>query len=339
MRFYLDRFLSGPQINEMRFLVLALSLSILAAPAAHAQAGDSFEALRQQDLRLARISEQIMQANAGLCTETMPLTGIILHSADQYSNGDPEWFANGHVAISALVAGSPAELAGLQANDGAVAIDGKWLREMHQAEDAPLRDSVFDRLAGIDASDGLVLTYRRGEIDRTLRLKARPGCRALVEILADTGSTALSDGRVVQISYGMATELDDEELALVFAHELAPSVLHHRRRREEAGVSKGLFSEFGRNRRLNRQVEIEADMLSVHLLANAGYDPHIAPQFWRSDAADNAGGGLLRSRIYPSRASRAEMMEEEIGHYLKPGDDQSWPAHLLDRRERPFEDD
>jgi predicted Zn-dependent protease len=96
-------------------------------------------------------------------------------------------------------------------------------------------------------------------------------------------------------------------LAVIVAHELAHSVLAHRRRLAAAGVSKGLLAEFGRNGRLNRQVEREADRLSVHLLRNAGYDPQLAPTFW-----DKRGRQLGSSGIHDSPKQRARLMRDEI---------------------------
>ncbi len=160
----------------------------------------------------------------------------------------------------------------------------------------------------------------------------------LVEILTTNERRARSDGRVLQISYGLASELDDSELAVVVAHELAHVVLEHRRRLSEAGVVGGLLGEFGRNRRLTRTVETEADRLSAHLLANAGYDPAIAASFWLSDAGRLVSRGILRSRAYPSRRSRAELIEEEIALHLQGNEGTSLAEHLLAARDLPFPD-
>ena len=123
---------------------------------------------------------------------------------------------------------------------------------------------------------------------------------------------------------------------MIFAHELAHSILRHRDRLSAADVSKGLGGEFGRDRRLNREAEIEADRLSVHLLANAGLDPVSAPVFWRSPLGKRLGGGLFRSRVYPSPEARAQQLEGEIALYLAGGAP-SYPGHLLIRRYRPLE--
>lgn len=322
----------------MNRLALLLALAALALPAgAMAQHTDAQAALWEQDLRLATVAERIMGANVRLCRQTMPLTGMILHSADQYGAPLPGAFAHGPVEVAQVVPGSPAASAGLRPGDSLLSVDGLAVGELEPATGHPRRDAVFDIIAA--ATGPIALHYVRAGSARTATLQTPVGCRALVEVLADNDSTARSDGRVIQLSYDLAARLDDAGLAVVFAHELAHAVLEHRRRLSEAGVADGLARQFGRNRRLSRMAEVEADLLSVHLLANAGFDPAIAPQFWRSDSGRTLGSGLVRSRIYPGRTERAEQMEREIAQYLSGYERMSEAAHLLAMRDRPFADE
>lgn len=294
--------------------------------------------LNAQDLRLAQVGERLLEANRALCRHEMPLTGMVLHSRDQYNDriaGDA--FANGSVTVAVVVPGSPAEMAGIRAGDGLAAIGSRQVSQMTRTGDSPLRDTALGALADEAGRSPLSLTLSRGGSTRAVALDAPAGCRALVEIKAADSLEARSDGRVIQIDYGLAAAASDAELAVVFAHEMAHLVLEHRRRLEAAGVEKGFFGEFGKNQRLNRQVEVEADRMAVHLLANAGYDPAIAPAFWRSSLGRRAGGGLLRSSTYPSPEARATLIEREIADYLGGGSAPSYPGHLLSRRDAPFD--
>lgn len=316
--------------------VLCAALACVYPVRGNAQPEDAFAALRAQDLRLAQIADLLLSANRHLCVDRMPVTGLLLHSRDQYSSTPPEWFANGPIAVAAVLPGSPAQRAGVKENDAIVAVGERPVADLSTAERAPLRDAVFNLIAESNPEDVLRLTIRREEGESEVALEATEGCLALVEVLSDEGIRGLSDGRVIQISYGLASRLSDQHLAVVLAHELAHSVMKHRRRLEAAGVSKGLLGELGRDQQLNRQIEIEADRLSVHLLANAGYDPQVAPAFWRSDVGSAAGGGILRSWTYPSSTARAELIEQEIALYLPLRRGPTWPGHLLARRDRPF---
>ena len=287
-------------------------------------------------MRLARIADRLLTANAALCRQTMPVTGMVIHSRDQYGPRAMDAFANGAVAIEKVVPGSPAALAGLLPGDGLLAIGGTALGDLEPVGDAPVRDAVFDILAAQPPEAPLSLLVRRNGRESTMTVQPQTGCRALVEVLSQDKRIARSDGRVIQLSYGMATRMPDYDLAVIFAHELGHLVLEHRRRLSEAGVSKGFFGELGGNRKRNRQAEVEADQMSVHLLANAGYDPELAPQFWLSPEGRSVDAGILRSTIYPSPSKRAALMQQEIDAYLPAGREPTLPSHLLDRRDQPF---
>jgi hypothetical protein len=317
-------------------VVMALSLLVLIAPGARAQAATELTALHAQDLRLAALADRMLVANRELCRTLMPVSGIIIHSRDQYGATPPADFVQAPVAVAAIVPGSPADLAGLQAGDGLRAIGGTELAAIPPPGEGPLRDAVFNHLASLPPSEPLELSVVRGGIELVLTLAPQAGCRALVEILTEDGRIARSDGRVIQLSLGFVADLSDEGLAASFAHELAHVVLEHRRRLSEAGVSKGFFAEFGSDRRRNRAAEVEADRLSVHLLANAGLDPRIGPRFWRSSEGRRADAGIFRSSIYPSPTRRAELLEEEIAGQLPLGTGPTMAAHLLALRDTAF---
>lgn len=295
------------------------------------------DALLVQDVRLATIAERLLAANRELCRQHMPLTGLVLHSRDQYrASVAGDAFANGRLTVGALVPGSAASAA-LSPGDAIAVIGGTRTEGLVAEGDAPLRDSAFALLAEQPGGAPLSLVVVHDGREQALMLDVPIGCRALVEIRSVSGLNARSDGRVIQINYGLATEATDDELAVIFAHEMGHLVLEHRRRLSSAGVEKGFFGEFGRNQQLNRQVEVEADRMSAHLLANAGYDPAIAPRFWRSSLGRRAGGGLLRSSTYPSAEARAQLIEREIAEYIGAGAAPTWPGHLLARRDIPFE--
>ena len=322
----------------MRLFLCALLLA-LAPSAGHAQDRmESYAALHAQDVRLAVIAERILEANLPLCRNTMPLTGMILHSQDQYRDPIPDWFDGGPLAVSSIIPGAAADLAGFQSSDAILAINGTPIADLEITDEQPLRDFAFAALAADENSGTLALSIKREGQTLDLPLEANQGCRVLVEVLADNDEIARSDGRVLQISYGMAIKLSDKQLAAVFAHELAHAVLEHRRRLTEAGVATGFFGEFGRNRRLQRIVEEEADLLSVHLLHNAGFDPQIAPGFWHSEEGRSFDSGIFRSGRYASPNERAEMMSEEIAGFLKGHAEVSLASHLTQKRDMPFPD-
>lgn len=294
-------------------------------------------ALLEQDVRLAAVAERMLAANKDLCRQTMPLTGMVLHSQDQYrASIAGNAFANGRIAIGALVPGSAAS-AVLAPGDAIAAVGTTRTDTLVKEGEEPLRNSAFALLAEQPGDAPLTLAVVHDGRERTVMLDVPTGCRAIVEIRATSALNARSDGRVIQINYGLAAATTDEQLAVVFAHEFGHFVLEHRRRLSSAGVEKGFFGEFGRNQQLNRQVEVEADRMSAHLLANAGYDPAIAPAFWRSDLGRRVGGLLPGSTTSLTAAARAQLIEREIAEYIGAGAGPSWPGHLLGRRDIPFQ--
>ena len=137
---------------------------------------------------------------------------------------------------------------------------------------------------------GAVLGLRRGAASRTLEVRAERGCASRFLILPSRQLNAFANGRSVQVTSRLAEEVRrEDELAAVLAHEFAHHVLRHRARLDAAGVERGLLGNFGRNARLIRETEEEADRLSVWLLARAGYDP--------------ARGGPLLELVRAARAS------------------------------------
>jgi hypothetical protein len=313
--------------------VAALALAFVGTPLAGKAA--SLESLRAQDARLLRIAEPIMAGNVRLCDRTMPDLGVALQSTDQYpADGQPPFAAP--VAFAAVLPGSAAAAAGIARDDGLLTIDGQPIAKRAGLESSPLRDSAYAALAEHPAGTPLVLGIVHAGERRDVSIPVRQECRAIVEILADNGNTARSDGNVVQIAFGLAVRASDDQLAAIFAHELSHSILHHRDRLSEADVKKGLLGEFGRNRRLNRQAETEADRLSVHLLANAGIDPRAAPALWRSHLGRSLSGGIFHDRAHPSAKARARALDEEIAGHLAAGAP-SYPARLLANRARPMD--
>jgi hypothetical protein len=312
-----------------------VAVALMAASPAVAQETPAAGSLRAQDERLLRITEPILVHNLALCDRTMPRLGVALQSADQYAAGQDPGFA-APVAFAVVLPQSVAAQAGIAPNDGLLSVNGQPVVKRAELQASPLRDSAFAAIAEHTIGEPLRLEVLSRGARREVVLQPPAECRILAEILANGGTTARSDGRVIQISRGLAARATDGEIAAIFAHELAHSILRHRDRLSAADVSKGFVGEFGRDRRLNREAEIEADRLSVHLLANAGLDPASAPAFWRSPLGKQIGGGLFRSRVYPSPEARAQQLEREIADYLTGGPP-SYPGHLLAQRGRALE--
>ncbi|KQT31975.1 peptidase M48 family protein [Sphingomonas sp. Leaf412] len=301
----------------IRFLT---ALALVAASPATAVSPDTapYEGLRELDTRLARIAYRLVTANVALCREQQPVLGLTLHAIDQYPAADATAVRQvfgfpAPVAVELVVPGGPAAAAGVRADDGVTAIDGVALPVPAPSGDvtAATRDAAQARLAAVAPGTPVALSLRRGSIAQVASVRPVAGCRAEFEVLATTKLGASSDGRVVQVGAPLFLRFDDEQIAVVVAHELAHTILRHRIRLEAAGVKWGLLAQFGRNARLFRETETEADVLGAFLLRNAGWDAQAAVRFWRTQGA-KIDGGMFHSRTHPSAKDRAATIERAL---------------------------
>ncbi len=292
----------------------------VAAPAVAADpdTAATFDALRQVDGRMAAIAYRLTTANAPLCRSLAPTPGWAIHSLGQYDPAlrDQARASFGFetpIAVEAVVPGSAAAKAGVRAGDSIVSVDGRPIDSGAPGKDASsaARDAAVEQIAGLPADRPLAVELMREGRTRTVTIPASPGCRSAFEVLLGPGMTASADGRIVQIGVRFFERYNDDEVAVVVAHELSHNILRHAARLEAAGVKRGLLSEVGRNGRLFRLTEDQADLLGAYLLRNAGYDPQIAVRFWREHGGD-VDGGLFRSRTHPSSSARAKALEAAI---------------------------
>ncbi|MDR6788140.1 hypothetical protein J2Y58_001498 [Sphingomonas sp. BE138] len=308
---------------------VAVLLTLAALPAAAAPS------LLEVDQRLAAIAWRLTTANVALCRERQPVIGATLHAADQYPPALRDAFPT-PVAVELVVPGTPAATAGVAANDGVVAIDGRALPApaAGDALTSATRDAAQARIAARAPDAPLPLTLRRDGADRQVTVHPRAGCRVEFEVLTGGKLGASSDGRVVQVGGALFTRFGDDQIAVVVAHELAHAILRHRVRLEAAGVKWGLLSEFGRNARLFRHTETEADLLGAYLLRNAGWDPQLAVTFWR-EYGSRIDGGMFHSRTHPSSKDRANAIAAELAT-MPPNAPLPYLPPLLEQRDAPL---
>jgi hypothetical protein len=330
----------APAMKARTYLVAAATALLCAAPLSAADPGP-YEALRQVDQRLATIAYRLTTANAALCRDTQPVIGAALHASDQYAASEAEAVRAAFsfpvpVAVEAVVPGGPAALAGVRANDGVSAVAGAPVPAPARdaASTSATRDAVQAMIARLPADAPFALGLVQDGRAHVVTVTPRPGCRVEFEVLAGNKLGASSDGHVVQVGALLFERFDDDAIAVVVAHELAHAILRHRERLEAAGVKWGLLAEFGRNGRLFRIAETEADAMGAFLLRNAGYDPQLAVRFWRAEGT-TIDGGLFRSRTHPSASARSAAIAAALA--TMPADAPlPYAPPLLARRDAPI---
>lgn len=282
-----------------------------------------WEKLRAEDLRVADVTYKLSLAGAGagLCRGALaPQPGFVLHGIGQYEAADqPEaarrFGLGSYVGVMAVVAGSPAQRAGLTANDQLVSANGRALSGPATTSNADPAGAPVERARRILAEEmgkGEVLLRVSGASGlRTVRFTADAGCAANVELVTGTEVNAWADGRQVLVSDGLVAHCaTDGDLALVIGHELAHNFLHHSQRLAASGSASRRLRLTGTGSAEMRQTEEEADRLGVRLASAAAYDLSDSLSFLtallEADGAGRAAG------THPAPARRLALLRAEI---------------------------
>jgi hypothetical protein len=284
-------------MRQTFLLFVAASAAAVSVPETPARAA-AIDDLARQEVRLATIGWRLTSGGARWCPERAPQPGWIL--------GDPRRFDKRERAaaklaydargdgpfVTGVAPGSPAERAGLARGTGIAAIDGQPIPTLGDGPTVRI-DAVQVMLAAREPSAPLTVTDTGG---RRYEVGASAGCASGFRI-ERSGKQAAANGKLVRVTLRLAASVAaDDELAAVVAHELAHNILRHPA--QLAAI---------RSTDLVRRTEIEADRLSVWLLADAGYDPRAAIRFWERHKKP-----LIRAATHPPRRERIAAIEAEI---------------------------
>lgn len=306
-------------------MMLLAMLASLSHPAS-AQSGKALDqglvALRASDTRVLAVGTRLATANAPFCKSTENTPGMTLHHIGQYGDAAAARATFGFArdyAVLALVADAPAAKAGIRADDAIVALNGIALAPTPGDlsvidQPAAYRPVAWanERLRTALGAGPVTVTLLRGGQQFDAVLTGTPACRSRFELRPSEDYGASADGDIVGITSAMLDFMvDDDELAAILAHEMAHNLLEHRRRLNDAGIQRGLMQQIGRNARLTLSTEIEADRLSIWLMANAGHDPAGAIRFW-TRYGKQRGKGIFSAPTHYRWKKRVALFQEEI---------------------------
>ncbi|KGB52253.1 Peptidase M48, Ste24p precursor [Sphingopyxis sp. LC81] len=299
-------------LRNARSIFAILSLS-MAAPAFAQQS--PYAALAATEARVATIGFRLTTANAAWCPVRQPQFGWIwgdprLYTADRRAEALAAYGITDQLPpfIAALAPHAPAASAGMKVGTPVTAIADTPVPDGSGDHPFARITAIEGSMAALPVDTAIALHVGAGRI---VTLTPVAGCVSDFRVEASDRPAAVADGRMVLVNQGLADfAADDEELAAAIAHELAHNILRHRARLDAAGVDRGLGKQFGRNARLFKQTEVEADRLSVWLLAGADYDPAAAARFW-SRFGQRKGRPMFQASTHPNWRDRVAALEAE----------------------------
>lgn len=310
-------------VRMNRLLPLAVAASLIAQPALALENSKQFQSdtdavvqtLNGYDQRVLRIGTQLATAGVPLCASPGFALGLAVQHPSLYAPPYRDAAARllgvrDGPTISVIVPGSASDKAGLKVGDLIVSVDSRPVADNPPPSEASFAASDAAASA-IDAglNDGKVtFDLRRGGQPMTIIVAGTPACRVRFDVRA-SGSNASANGTYVQIETNLVEKLkSDGDLAAIIAHEMSHNILGHAAILESA--KGGVFAGFGRSGRLMRATEIEADRLSMYLLALAGYPLDDALQFW-TKFTRSRDFGILSDRTHPGWRDRIAAMTVE----------------------------
>jgi beta-barrel assembly-enhancing protease len=233
------------------------------------------------------------------------------------------------VRVVAVTPLGPAAKAGL--------VRGDILRQVGSHIVLPSREAVSGlgkHLSTYHAGTANIpVRVERGGQFLTLDLAPETVCAFSTHVSVDGALNAYADGKAVIITTAMMRFTEDDELAVVVAHEIAHNAMGHidaMRKNQTAGGLLGLLGDIAMAASgydtggyytkqglalgamaFSQDFEREADYVGMYILALAGIEMEQAPTFWRHMAvADPKMIGLAFT--HPTSAERFVRMEAAI---------------------------
>lgn len=298
--------MSRASLKTSVVVVMAASLTLLAtgcstpvpATSAHPSNDDAsvrLMSLLAQDRRVTAVGYRLLAANVALCHHRRANAGWALQSASQYSGAlrpiaEARFGLDGDLpGVSAVAPTGPAARADVHEGDLITAVNGIPLKRGPESS-SPSHDGLADNIAVLDqalAQGPVTLSIRRDGAVRDITLQPATVCTSKFQVDPSTEYNARADGRGVYISSRLvAYAADDDELALILGHELAHNVLQHRPAPPPIG-NPGPAPATALAPGDRATGERDADRVGLYLAARAGYDPNVAPGFWRRFAVTN----------------------------------------------------
>ncbi|MEW6353477.1 MAG: M48 family metallopeptidase [Pseudomonadota bacterium] len=292
----------------------------------------ALQSLFEYDRRLQNISGKLLSAAVPLCGEkTRPYLGAFVANKYSFEKDMQDaaaalWSANDVLKVMYAVEGSPAAAGGLlAAGDIPVSVNGQ---SAPVGEEASKR---FQELLSEQAKQGntLQLKILRNDREQTISVTLDKTCDYPVILGGDDALNAYADGQRIVILKGLMRFFsNDNEIAMIVAHELAHNVMKHidaqRTNYMIGSIFDILAAAYGVNTQglfgnaaaltYSKEFEAEADYVGLYIMARAGLPIDDTPHIWRRMAAEHptAIGKAGLTASHPATPERFVGMEKAI---------------------------
>lgn len=254
-------------------------------------------------VRLGEVEWELRRNAVLLCESRAAGIGIVVDDLDAYREDQRDFVSmvTGLAEVPqviAVMAGGPAERAGLREGDGILSVNGMNVAELAKAYgDETLSDAVMDRIGATGQGRMLRVEILRDGHRFVMDLEPERVCAPRFILKIDGKIDAYSDGDNVAVSTGaIRFAANQDELALIAGHELAHTIVHK-------GRKSGLFS--------GRKLEDEADALGAQLADCGGYDLARSLSFWERFAKKD-WAGFLRLPTHRGSKARGERLRKML---------------------------
>ncbi len=161
-----------------------LGLATIANAAPNPSDVKAYQALVQQDIRIATIGYKLAAANAPFCKKLERNPGWVLQDERQYPDLETARTALAFrqpVAVAGVVAGGPADLAGIVAGDGLLDFNGtawNWSTSTPKARSAQRIEHVQEQFrTALMSNDTVEVRLETAAGSRTLQIEPRTHLR------------------------------------------------------------------------------------------------------------------------------------------------------------------
>ena len=230
--------------------------------------------LRNYIDRVAQVDWRLGATAQPLCSKHRAALGLRFDSLDAYAEGDRAAVStalglNSAPQISSVAIGSPAQHAAIVQGDEIVKINRTPITTIIAGvEGNATADRIETAIARLPINTAIHLTLNRNGEEYDVDVMPETRCPIAAIVAVNDGLKAYSDRTGLAITTGLrAFFRNDDELALIFGHELAHVLLRDRHDRRDIG---------------GKHKEDEADILGARLAGCSGYDLKAGTEFWKN---------------------------------------------------------